>query len=173
MAYEKGAELLIHKPFNEIEVRNVLHNMEMSRAMQWMIVKARNDFFAGAFSWESNVRVRKMQSEELETDYNQSIRRLKSILQRARSYSARAGAQGYYTNCPLSLIEEDLDIETSRYIELCSRMGQIPRVWSSAYGARPLWVWRIWHTEEWMIMQILCLMSMEPGYTVWNRLNGR
>ena len=28
MAYEKGAELLIHKPFNEIEVRNVLHNME-------------------------------------------------------------------------------------------------------------------------------------------------
>ena len=24
MAYEKGAELLIHKPFNEIEVRNVL-----------------------------------------------------------------------------------------------------------------------------------------------------
>ena len=37
MAYEKGAELLIHKPFNEIEVRNVLHNMEMSRAMQGMI----------------------------------------------------------------------------------------------------------------------------------------
>ena len=46
-----------------------------------MIVKARNDFSAGAFSWESNVRVRKMQPEELETDYNQSIRRLKSILQ--------------------------------------------------------------------------------------------
>lgn len=40
---------MIHKPFNEIEVRNVLHNMEMSRAMQWLIVKARNDFLQGHF----------------------------------------------------------------------------------------------------------------------------
>lgn len=40
---------MIHKPFNEIEVRNVLHNMEMSRAMQWLIVKARNDFCRGIF----------------------------------------------------------------------------------------------------------------------------
>ena len=170
MAYEKGAELLIHKPFNEIEVRNVLHNMEMSRAMQWMIVKARNDFSAGAFSWESNVRVRKMQPEELETDYNQSIRRLKSILQEIGILS-EAGSKDII-RIVRYLIEEDLDIRDIT-VSCAAGWDRIPRVWSSAYGARPLWVWRIWHTEEWMIMQILCLTRMEPGYTVWNRLNGR
>ena len=60
MAYEKGAELLIHKPFNATEVKNVLHNIEMARAMQWLIVKARNDFAAGAFSWEAKVQGRNM-----------------------------------------------------------------------------------------------------------------
>ena len=46
-----------------------------------LIGKARNDFSAGAFSWEANVQGRKMRPEEQETDYNQSIRRLKGILQ--------------------------------------------------------------------------------------------
>ena len=113
---------MIHKPFNEIEVRNVLHNMEMSRAMQWMIVKARNDFSAGAFSWESNVRVRKMQPEELETDYNQSIRRLKSILQEIGILS-EAGSKDII-RIVRYLIEEDLDIRDITVRELCSRMGQ-------------------------------------------------
>ena len=122
MAYEKGAELLIHKPYNEIEVRNVLHNMEMARAMQWMIVKARNDFSAGAFSWESNVRVRKMQPEELETDYNQSIRRLKGILQEIGILS-EAGSKDSI-RIVRYLIEEDLDIRDITVRELCSRMGQ-------------------------------------------------
>lgn len=96
---------MIHKPFNEIEVRNVLHNMEMSRAMQWLIVKARNDF-CRAFSWEANVQVRKMQPEEPETDYNQSIRRLKSILQEIGILS-EAGSKDII-RIVRYLIEEDL-----------------------------------------------------------------
>ncbi len=79
-------------------MRNVLHNMEMSRAMQWMIV-GQNDFSAGHF--HGNQMVRKMQPEEPETDYNQSIRRLKEYLTGNR-YTQRGGKQGYYTNCPLS-----------------------------------------------------------------------
>jgi two-component system response regulator YcbB len=122
MAYEKGAELLIHKPYNEIEVRNVLHNMEMARAMQWLIGKARNDFSAGAFSWEANVQGRKMRPEEQETDYNQSIRRLKGILQEIGILS-EAGSKDII-RIVRYLIEEDLDIRDITVRELCSRMGQ-------------------------------------------------
>ena len=99
-----------------------LKEVDMSRAMQWMIVKARNDFSAGAFSWESNVRVRKMQPEELETDYNQSIRRLKSILQEIGILS-EAGSKDII-RIVRYLIEEDLDIRDITVRELCSRMGQ-------------------------------------------------
>lgn len=146
--------------------------MEMSRAMQWMIVKARNDFSAGAFSWESNVRVRKMQPEELETDYNQSIRRLKSILQEIGILS-EAGSKDII-RIVRYLIEEDLDIRDITVRELCSRMGQNSKsVEQRIRRAASVGMANSWHTEEWMIMQILCLTSMEPGYTVWNRLNGR
>ncbi len=113
---------MIHKPYNEIEVRNVLHNIEMASAMQWLIVKARNDFSGGAFSCKASVQGRKMQSEEQETDYNQSIRRLKGILQEIGILS-EAGSKDII-RIVRYLIEEDLDIRDITVRELCSRMGQ-------------------------------------------------
>lgn len=122
MAYEKGAELLIHKPFNATEVKNVLHNIEMARAMQWLIVKARNDFAAGAFSWEAKVQGRNMQPEEQEPDYNQPIRRLKGILQEIGILS-EAGSKDIIRIIRY-LVEEDLDLRDITVRELCSRTGQ-------------------------------------------------
>lgn len=103
-------------------MRNVLHNIEMASAMQWLIVKARNDFSGGAFSCKASVQGRKMQSEEQETDYNQSIRRLKGILQEIGILS-EAGSKDII-RIVRYLIEEDLDIRDITVRELCSRMGQ-------------------------------------------------
>ena len=63
-----------------------------------------------------------LEKGELETDYNQSIRRLKSILQEIGILS-EAGSKDII-RIVRYLIEEDLDIRDITVRELCSRMGQ-------------------------------------------------
>ena len=78
--------------------------------------------------------VRKMQPEELETDYNQSIRRLKSILQEIGILS-EAGSKDII-RIVRYLIEEDLDTKTSRYVSAAG-WDRIPRC-GAAHTARGL-----------------------------------
>lgn len=125
MAYDKGAELLIHKPFLEAEVRNVLHNIEMSRAMEWLMDRARTGIPLPGFPGSMKALSNREQQEEQEPDLSQPIRRLKSILQEIGIFS-EAGSKDIIRIIRY-LIEEDLDLRDITVRELCSRMGQNPK----------------------------------------------
>lgn len=119
-AYEKGVELMIHKPLNEIEVRNVLYNLEMARAMKWLLGKAGR----GAGEMETQNGVPGSQ-RAASADPGPPTRRLRGILQEL----------GVLNDCGSRdilgivryLIEKDIELRDVTIRELCARMGENPK----------------------------------------------
>lgn len=126
MAYDKGAELLIHKPFHETEVRNVLHNIEMARAMEWIISRAKDGGpYMGSACRDQIPKGGEQaapQKVKEDSDLNQPIRRLKGILQEIGIFS-EAGSKDIIRIIRY-LIEQELDLRDITIRELCSRTGQ-------------------------------------------------
>lgn len=119
-AYEKGVELMIHKPLNEIEVRNVLYNLEMARAMKWLLGKAGR----GAGEMETQNGAAGSQGAAA-ADPGPPARRLRGILQEL----------GVLNDCGSRdilgivryLIEKDIELRDVTIRELCARMGENPK----------------------------------------------
>lgn len=119
-AYEKGVELMIHKPLNEIEVRNVLYNLEMARAMKWLLGKAGR----GAGEMEPQNGAPGSQRAAA-ADPGPPTRRLRGILQEL----------GVLNDCGSRdilgivryLIEKDIELRDVTIRELCARMGENPK----------------------------------------------
>lgn len=119
-AYEKGVELMIHKPLNETEVRHVLNNLELARAMKWLLAKAgpndgqreSADGGPGAIAAQA-------------PDPGPSARRLRGILQEI----------GVLNDCGSRdilgiiryLIERDIDLRDMTIRELCGKVGDNPK----------------------------------------------
>lgn len=126
MAYEKGAELLIHKPFIETEIRNILHNAEMARAMVWIISRARDGMPYMGLPGDDRSQEYQRQTGERRTgadgDLSQPIRRLKGVLQEIGIFS-EAGSKDII-RIVRYLIEQELDLRDITICELCSRLGQ-------------------------------------------------
>ena len=126
MAYERGARLLIHKPFQETEVRNILHCVEMARAMEWIICKTRDSESLAEFSREPGSRGPQGGSWEQESgkeaDLNRPIRRLKGILQEIGIFS-EAGSKDIIRIIRY-LIEQEKDLKDITLCQLCSNMDQ-------------------------------------------------
>lgn len=119
-AYEKGVELMIHKPLNEIEVRNVLYNLEMARAMKWLLGKAGR----GAGEMEAQNGAPGSQGAA-SADPGPPTRRLRGILQEL----------GVLNDCGSRdilgivryLIEKNIELRDVTIRELCARMGENPK----------------------------------------------
>lgn len=119
-AYEKGVELMIHKPLNEIEVRNVLYNLEMARAMKWLLGKAGRG--AGEMETQNDVPG---SLGAAAADPGPPARRLRGILQEL----------GVLNDCGSRdilgivryLIEKDIELRDVTIRELCARMGENPK----------------------------------------------
>ena len=119
-AYEKGVELMIHKPLNEIEVRNVLYNLEMARAMKWLLGKAGRG--AGEMETQNGAPG---SLGAAAADPGPPTRRLRGILQEL----------GVLNDCGSRdilgivryLIEKDIELRDVTIRELCARMGENPK----------------------------------------------
>lgn len=125
MAYEKGARLLIHKPFCEIEVRNVLHSVEMARAMEWIIGRARDGMpQAGVLAGDRRQDCQAQSTRKTGADpgLGQPIRRLKGIMQEIGIFS-EAGSKDII-RIMRYLIEQEMDLRDITLQDLCSSMGQ-------------------------------------------------
>ena len=130
-AYEKGVELMIHKPLNEIEVRNVLYNLEMARAMKWLLGKAGRGARVGPLAvvavhkHVARVRVEHRARALDPADPGPPTRRLRGILQEL----------GVLNDCGSRdilgivryLIEKDIELRDVTIRELCARMGENPK----------------------------------------------
>ena len=119
-AYEKGVELMIHKPLNEIEVRNVLYNLEMARAMKWLLGKAGRG--AGEMETQNGAPG---SLGAAAADPGPPTRPLRGILQEL----------GVLNDCGSRdilgivryLIEKDIELRDVTIRELCARMGENPK----------------------------------------------
>ncbi|MBS6953632.1 MAG: DNA-binding domain-containing protein [Enterocloster asparagiformis] len=119
-AYEKGAELVLHKPLNQTEVRNVLYNLEMARAMKWLLSKAG----PGAGREESGDRDRGAPKAPA-ADSGPPIRRLRGILQEIGVLSD-CGSRDIL-GIVRYMIEEDIELQDITLRELCGKMGENPK----------------------------------------------
>lgn len=121
-AYERGAELLIHKPVQAAEIRNVLHNLEMTRTMEWLISRAGNGVPVAAACMaarSTEEALEKLPCVEVK------IRRLKGILHEIGILS-EAGSRDIIALLRY-LMEQKLDSADITVGELCCRLNQNPK----------------------------------------------
>lgn len=120
--YEKGAELLIHKPVLPAEIRNVLHNLEMTRTMEWLISRAGNGVPVAAACLAA--RNAETVTEKLPC-VEARVRRLKCILYEIGILS-EAGSKDIIALLRY-LMEQELDSADITVSELCCRLNQNPK----------------------------------------------
>lgn len=119
-AYEGGAELLLHKPVNMAEIRNVLGNMELVKNMQWILKQARSGI-PGNLGGEEGREGEQGNGVSL----SDSIRHLKRILQEIGILN-EAGSKDIIRIITY-LMEQEMDFGDITVRELCRRMKQNPK----------------------------------------------
>ncbi len=121
-AYEGGAQLLLHKPVNMTEIRNVLRSMEMVQNMQWILKQARSGTMGIPDREVSQNRDEEMDNS---VSLSLSIRHLKGILQEIGILND-AGSKDIIRIISY-LIEQELDLSDITVRELCRGMKQNPK----------------------------------------------
>lgn len=120
--YEKGAQLLLHKPVLPAEIRNVLHNLEMTRTMEWLISRAGSGVPAAA----ACIAVRSADEVPDQLPCVEArIRRLKWILHEIGILS-EAGSKDIIALLRY-LMEQGLDSADITVSQLCGRLNQNPK----------------------------------------------
>lgn len=120
--YERGVQLLLHKPVQPVEIKNVLHNLEMTRTMEWLISRAGNGVpVAAACMAVRNVAEITDQLPCVEV----RIRHLKWILHEIGILS-EAGSKDIIALLRY-LMEQGLDSADITISQLCSRLNQNPK----------------------------------------------
>lgn len=114
-AYEGGAELLLHKPVNLDEIRNILGNMMMVKNMQWILRQVQR-----GIPGTPDLGEEENQEGEDGVSLSLSIRHLKGILQEIGILN-EAGSKDIIRIISY-LIEHDLDFGEITVRELCRRM---------------------------------------------------
>lgn len=114
-AYDGGAELLLHKPVNLAEIRNILRNMELVHHMRWILKQAERGI-PGAWEEEED------SAGDEGVKLSDSVRHLKRILQEIGILN-EAGSKDII-RIVTYLMEQEMGVGDITVRELCSRMKQ-------------------------------------------------
>lgn len=118
-AYEGGAEFLLHKPVNMVEIRNILRNMELVKNMQWILKQARSGIPG---IQDPCPEEKRMGEPDHGVCLSDSIRRLKRILQEIGIIN-EAGSKDII-RIVTYLMEQEMELGDITVRELCRRMKQ-------------------------------------------------